>query len=355
MTIVGLFKEAVAKESSDIFIIAGLPLSFKINGQIVRGADDLLTPTDTADLISQIYELANRINPQIELKDDDFSFAISKLGRFRVNVYHQRGSKAAVIRIVGFKLPHYETLNIPKEVMALTELRRGLVLITGPAGAGKSTTISCMIDKMRKTRKSHIITLEDPIEYMHQHEASIISQREIGVDTPDYKQGLKSALRQAPDVIFLGEMRDYETIQIAMTAAETGQLVLSTLHTLGAVNTIDRIIDVFPPLQQQQVRIQLSMVLEAIISQQLIPTINNGQIPVFEVIPMSYAIRNMIREAKLHQLDAHLCGSGQEGIQHMDEALLKLYEEKRISAEQARFYSMNYEMMCKKMKQIINR
>lgn len=350
MTIVELFKQAVEKESSDVFIIAGLPLSFKISGQIVRESETILTPIDTADLIKQIYELANRTKKKVGLKDDDFSFSISKIGRFRVNVYHQRGSQAAVIRIVGFKLPHYETLHIPKEVMALAELRKGLVLVTGPAGAGKSTTISCMIDHIRKSRNSHIITLEDPIEFIHQHEMSIISQREVGVDTPSYKQGLKSALRQAPDVIFLGEMRDYETIQIAMTAAETGQLVLSTLHTLGAVNTIDRIIDVFPPLQQQQMRIQLSMVLQAIVSQQLIPTISHGQIPVFEVMPVSYAIRNMIREAKLHQLDTHLYAGTQEEVQHMDMAILKLYHEKKISAEQAKLYSVNYEMMCKKVK-----
>lgn len=350
MTIVELFKQAVEKESSDVFIIAGLPLSFKINGQIVRHSDTILTPIDTKDLIRQIYELANREKKKVELKDDDFSFSISKIGRFRINVYRQRGSEAAVIRIVRFKLPNYEILHIPKEVMALSELRKGLVLVTGPAGAGKSTTISCMIDHIRKSRNSHIITLEDPIEFIHQHEISIISQREVGVDTPSYKQGLKSALRQAPDVIFLGEMRDYETIQIAMTAAETGQLVLSTLHTLGAINTIDRIIDVFPPLQQQQVRIQLSMILQAIVSQQLIPTVNHGLIPVFEVMPVSYAIRNMIREAKLYQLDAHLYSGDQGGIQHMDAGILKLYQDKKISAEQAKLYSVNYELMCKKLK-----
>ena len=261
MTISELFQQAVGKESSDVFIIAGLPLSFKINGQIIKQSEQVLTPTDTSDFINQIYELASRTKKQQKdiRVDDDFSFAISKVGRFRVNIYHQRGSEAAVIRIVRFELPNYESLHIPKEVMSLAELRKGLVLITGPAGAGKSTTISCIIDKIRKSRNSHIITLEDPIEFVHQHAESIISQREVGTDIPSYMQGLKSALRQAPDVIFLGEMRDYETIQIAMTAAETGQLVVSTLHTLGAVNTIDRIIDVFPPLQQQQIRIQLSM------------------------------------------------------------------------------------------------
>ena len=351
MIISDLFQQAVGKESSDIFIIAGLPLSFKIKGQIEKQSEQILTPIDTKDLVTQIYELANRMKEQGNIKkDDDFSFSISKLGRFRVNIYHQRGSVAAVIRIVCFELPNYAELNIPKEVMALAELRKGLVLITGPAGAGKSTTISCLIDQITRTRNSHIITLEDPIEFVHQHANSIISQREVGVDVASYMQGLKSALRQAPDVIFLGEMRDYETIQIAMTAAETGQLILSTLHTLGANNTIDRIIDVFPPEQQQQIRIQLSMVLQAVISQQLIPTVDQGLVPVFEVMYVNYAIRNMIRESKLHQLNGDIYTTSQEGMQHMDTSILNLYHQGSISKEQAKLYSTHYEAMCKKLK-----
>ena len=351
MIISDLFQQAVGKESSDIFIIAGLPLSFKIKGEILKQSEEILTPIDTENLVIQIYELAKRMKKQDDKKkDDDFSFSISKLGRFRVNIYHQRGSVAAVIRIVCFELPNYAELHIPKDVMALAELRKGLVLITGPAGAGKSTTISCLIDQIRKTRNSHIITLEDPIEFVHQHANSIISQREVGVDVASFMQGLKSALRQAPDVIFLGEMRDYETIQIAMTAAETGQLILSTLHTLGANNTIDRIIDVFPPEQQQQIRIQLSMVLQAVISQQLIPTVDHGLVPVFEVMYVNYAIRNMIRESKLHQLNGDIYTTSQEGMQHMDTSILNLYHQGSISKEQAKLYSTHYEAMCKKLK-----
>lgn len=350
MDIVQMFKEAEKQGAADIFIVAGLPLSFKIHGKIHRKGVDKLMPKETAEMIQVIYHLAERdMNLFLEEGDDDFSFSINDIGRFRVNAYKQRGSKAAVIRVVRFELPDENKLKIPVEVINLYQKTKGLVLVTGPSGSGKSTTLSCIIDKINKTRSAHIITLEDPIEFIHKHNKSIVSQREIITDTRSYVQGLRAALRESPDVILLGEMRDFETMNIAMTAAETGQLVFATLHTLGAANTIDRIIDVFPPAQQQQIRIQLSMVLQAVISQQLIPTLQNELTPAFEVMFANSAIRNMIRESKVHQIDSVIYTSGDEGMKHMDTSILKLYQKGIISSDHARFYSTHYEAMIKKL------
>ncbi len=261
-------RQAVEMGASDIFIIAGLPLTYKVDGR-QRRMETRLMPADTAAVISDIYALCGRSRSRIEREDmdDDFSFSIPDLGRFRANVLHQRGSLAAVIRVIRFGLPEPEKLNIPPEVLASAKLMKGLVLVTGSAGSGKSTTLACLINAINQTREGHIITMEDPIEYIHRHDRCIVTQREISTDSPSYVSALRSALRESPDVILLGEMRDYETIEVAMTAAETGQLLFSTLHTTGAANTVDRIIDVFPAGQQAQVRMQLSMVLQAVISQ----------------------------------------------------------------------------------------
>lgn len=349
MEINQIFIEAVRQQTSDIFIVAGIPLSFKIRGEICPQGESL-TPTDTSSILKNIYERANRnMNLLHETGDDDFSFSISGVGRFRVNAYKQRGSLAAVLRIVLFELPDSNLLGIPKEVIDLYKKTKGLVLVTGPAGSGKSTTLACIIDQINKSRKSHIITLEDPIEHIHRHVNSIVSQREIALDTVSYAKGLRAALRESPDVILLGEMRDYETISIAMSAAETGQLVLSTLHTLGTANAIDRIIDVFPSTQQQQVRVQLSMVLQSVISQQLIPSVSGELVPVFEVMFANSAIRNMIRESKVHQIDSVIYASSAEGMCSMDTGILKLYEEGVINADTARYYSMNHDMVSKKL------
>ena len=351
MEIVDILRQAVEQNASDIFLVAGLPLSYKINGRIQEQAADKMLPPDTEQLITAIYHLADERDMQQLLVhgDDDFSFSVVGLSRFRVSTYKQRGSLAAVIRVVYFDLPDYKALHIPDAVMLAAKKTKGFVLVTGPAGSGKSTTLACIIDAINNTRNAHVITLEDPIEYLHRHKKSVVSQREIATDTDSYAVALRAALRQSPDVILLGEMRDYETIKTAMTAAETGHLVISTLHTIGAANTIDRIIDNFPPSQQQQIRIQLSMVLQAVISQQLVPASNGTVVPAFEIMYPNNAIRNMIRESKIHQIDTVIYSSAEEGMVAMDNSLLRLYKEGTITAETAVTYSANPEVMQKKV------
>ncbi|MBQ3964856.1 MAG: PilT/PilU family type 4a pilus ATPase, partial [Firmicutes bacterium] len=273
MNIQEILQKAIAQEASDIFIVAGLPVTFKCQGHQVRGEERML-PESIQALVNEIYETSGRDKTNIEQgNDDDFSFSIRDLGRFRVNVFRQRGSLAAVIRVIKFGLPDPVELGIPESVLSLAENKKGLVLITGAAGTGKSTTLACIIDRINHDRDAHIITMEDPIEYIHRHDKSIVSQREISIDTPGYLDALRSALRESPDVILLGEMRDYDTISSAITAAETGVLLLSTLHTSSAANTINRIIDVFPANQQQQVKIQLGQILKGVVCQQLLPKI----------------------------------------------------------------------------------
>ena len=254
-----ILEEATKREASDIFIIAGRPLTYKSKGIMNTLDDQRMEPKDTFQFVSAIYTLAERnIDDFDRTGDDDFSFAIPGVSRFRVSTFKQRGSYSAVIRVISFTLPHPSELGIPDAVMELANSRSGMVLVTGPAGSGKSTTLACLIDKINHEREAHIITLEDPLEFLHRHEKSIVSQREINTDTENYLTALRAALRQSPDVILLGEMRDYETINTAVTAAETGHLIFSSLHTIGAANTIDRIIDVFPASQQHQISIQLA-------------------------------------------------------------------------------------------------
>ena len=259
-------KWAVEENASDLFVVAGRAVSIKRDGELVSIQGDRLMPDDSEALVRELYNMAHRsIDRCLSVGDDDFSLSVTGLARFRVNTYRQRGSLSAVIRIVSFGIPNWKEMDIPEEIMKIANMTRGMVLVTGPAGGGKSTTLACVVDAVNRTRDAHIITIEDPIEYLHRNDKSIISQRELAMDTSSYVTALRASLRQAPDVILLGEMRDLETIQTAMTAAETGHLVISTLHTVGAVNTIDRIIDVFPPAQQQQVRIQLAQVLKTVV------------------------------------------------------------------------------------------
>ena len=343
--------QAKEMQASDIFIIAGLPLSFK-SGKNIESVGEKLSPEETRELVQIIYELAEHrdIKPFLISGDDDFSFSIPGVSRFRVNAFRQRGSLAAVIRVIAFELPDPSQLHIPDAVMEVANFTRGLVLITGPAGSGKSTTMACIIDRINHSRPGHIITLEDPLEYLHRHDKCIISQREIYTDTDSYLISLRATLRQSPDVILLGEMRDYETIQTVMSAAETGHLILSSLHTIGAANTISRIMDVFPPNQQHQIAVQLSMVLQAVISQQLVPDIDGRSIPVFEVMRLTTAIRNMIRDDKIHQIEGVIYSSSQQNMCSMDSSLLELYRKGRITRETALLHATNEEMLARKLR-----
>ena len=345
-----LLTAAVEKDASDIYIIAGLAASLRKNKNIEHEFDRLL-PEDTHRLLTQLYAMAqNRSMEQLlTTGDDDFSFSVPGLSRFRVSAFKQRGSLAAVIRVIRFSLPDSEQLHIPEAVMELAGIRQGMVLVTGTAGSGKSTTLACLIDRINHDRQSHIITLEDPIEYLHRHDQSIVTQREIGSDTQSYVKALRAALRQSPDIILLGEMRDYETIEVAMTAAETGHLLFSTLHTLGAANTIERIIDVFPANQQRQIAVQLAMVLRAVVSQQLVPALDGSLVPAFEVMMVNPAIRTMIRDSKVHQIDGILASSARGEMFSMDMSLTQLFQKGIISRETALNYAANPEQMAKKL------
>ena len=347
MNIEKILSSAVESGASDIFLVAGLPVTFKVKGEQIRLNDmGIMKPDSIKGLVDEIYQISGReMTNVLQNIDDDFSFSLSNLGRFRINIFRQRGSLAAVIRIIKFGLPDPEKINIPESVLSLADERKGMVLVTGAAGTGKSTTLACMIDRINQKNPCHIITMEDPIEYVHKHNKAIVSQREIYIDTPGYLESLRSALRESPDVILLGEMRDYETISAALTAAETGVLLFSTLHTNSAVKTITRIIDVFPASQQQQVKIQLAQVLKGIVCQQLIPQVDGTLTPVFEVLKMTPAIQNKIREDNLHQIESDMQMGASMGMYTMDSSILKLYNEGKITKETALVSCNNFDLM----------
>lgn len=351
MNLIGLLNDAVCGNISDIYIVPGTSIMAKSCGTITPFGEKQITADECAQLIRQVYALAeNRSMERLtQTGDDDFSFSLSSVGRFRCNAYKQRGSIAAVLRVVCFGQYDPKTLHIPQEVINLHKMQRGLVLVTGPAGSGKSTTLACIVDRINRERSNHIITIEDPIEHLHNHIKSIVSQREIRQDTENYATALRASLRQAPDTILVGEMRDYETIQTVLTAAETGHMVFSTLHTVGAVKTIDRIIDVFPANRQQQVRIQLSMVLSAVVSQQLLPTVDGKQIPAFEIMIVNHAISNMIREGKVHQMENVIYAGASQGMITMDSYIVRLYHEKQITRETALKFAVNLNAVQKMM------
>ena len=348
MTLLDYLTEAAHSGASDLFLVTGAPVSIKHEGVLRPLEEERIMPSRSEALIKELYVMAQRsITAFLQKGDDDFSFSVSGLARFRVSAYRQRGSLAAVIRVVAFSIPDYRTLNIPAAVMDIADNTSGMVLVTGTAGSGKSTTLACIVDRINRNRACHIITLEDPIEYLHRNQMSIVSQREIAVDTENYLSALRACLRQAPDVIQLGEMRDLETIRTAMTAAETGHYLLGTLHTRGAVNSIDRIIDAFPAEAQEQIRVQLSAVLKTVVSQQLLPAINGDLVPAFEILHLNNAVRTMIRENKTHQIAASMASDST--MRTMDQSILELLQEDIISRETALAYADNPEQMARRM------
>lgn len=348
-----ILTDFVEMHASDVFIVTGQPLSYKLKGKVCIYDKDTekVTPARAERIIRQIYQMASRdINRLVETGDDDFSLTVFNLSRFRVSAFKQRNTYSAVIRIIKFGLPNNKEIGVSDNIVELVNKKNGIILVTGPAGSGKSTTLACMIDYYNTNRNGHIITLEDPIEYLHNHKNCIVSQREVGTDTKTYLTALKAALRQSPNVILLGEMRDHETISVAMTAAETGHLILSTLHTVGAANTIDRIIDAFPPEQQSQIAMQVSMVLQAVVSQQLVPTKDGNIVPVFEIMKITPAIRNMIRENKVHQIDGAIANGAADDMITMDNSLINLYNNDVISKETLLRYCINQELVQRKIK-----
>ncbi len=336
MTINNLLAVAAERGASDLHITVGIRPKCRKDG-IIREMEEFerITPGMARELV---YSMLTAHQKEIieEKGEIDFAYSIKEQGRFRVNAFKQRGSYAAVLRLVSIKIPSAQSLGVPASVIELTKKKRGLVLVTGPTGSGKSTTLASLIDIINNEQNVHIVTLEDPIEYLHNHKKAIVNQREIGLDTMSYGNALRAALREDPDIILVGEMRDLDTISTAITAAETGHLVFSTLHTIGAAATIDRVIDVFPPHQQKQVRVQLATVLESVISQQLLPTSDgNGRVAAFEVMHGSMAIKNLIREGKTHQIESMIQTSKKQGMQTMDDALFDLYLKHKIDGAKA--------------------
>lgn len=350
MNLMDYVTTATQRGAADLFILAGAPCCIRLGRELMPLDDRKLMPDDTKALITEIYALANReMDAYYRTWDDDFSFAVAGLARFRVNTYRQRGSMAAVIRVVSFSIPDWKELRIPEQVIELSKLRSGMVLVTGTADSGKSTTLACIVDRINRTRSCHIITLEDPIEYLHRDHMSIVSQREVAIDTATFPTALRACLRQSPDVIQLGEMRDLETIRAAMTAAETGHLLLTTLHTRSAVSTIDRIVDTFPAEQQEQIRIQLCSVLHTVISQQLLPKKGGGLVPAFEIMHMNKAVQSLIRDRKTHQVDNTIATSSGEGMISMDQYILNLYLEGLIERDTAIRFARNKDQLLRKL------
>ncbi len=330
-----LLKEAGVRLASDLHLTVGLPATVRFNGELVPLDTPILEPPDISRLAAQLLSENNQ--RKLEEKGEvDFAYSIAGAGRFRINVYRQRGSTGLAARVLNTNIPTVDELGLPGIVSGLTRTLKGLILVTGPTGSGKSTTLAAMIGLINRERKCHILTLEDPVEYLHQHDQSMINQREIGTDSTGFAEALRAALRQDPDVILVGEMRDLETISTAITAAETGHLVMSTLHTVDTPQTIDRIIDVFPPHQQQQIRVQLANTLVGIVAQRLIERRDGqGRVPAVEVLVANPAIRNLIREGKTYQIYSMIQTGSRQGMQLMDESLRQLYEQKLVDYDTA--------------------
>ncbi len=335
-----LLRITLERGASDLHLTAGLPPVLRIDGVLTPLDLPPLTPTDTQRLIYEI--LTEEQISEFEMRRElDCSYGVRGLGRFRVNVYRQRGSIGGAFRLIPDRIPSFEELRLPPVTRSVAEKTSGLVLVTGPTGSGKSTTLASIVDYINETRSCHIITIENPIEYLHRHKKAMVNQREVGSDTLSFANALRSALREDPDVILVGEMRDLETISTALTAAETGHLVLATLHTRNAPQTIDRIIDIFPPHQQEQVRSQLADTIEVVFSQRLLPKVGGGRIVAVEVMLATSAIRNLIREGKTYQIYGVMEMSLAQGMKTLDRALVELYTQGHITLESARAHAID--------------
>jgi len=341
LKIENLLEEVVKKDASDLHLTVGNEPTIRVDGRLIKV--DGYQPLTEKDVEALIFSIVDDIQKDILIKDKevDFSFAFGDIARFRANAFHQKGSLGLALRLIPTKMRTIDDLGLPTIVNKFTEIPRGLVLVTGPTGSGKSTTLAAMIDKINTETPVHIITIEDPIEYTHNHKKSIIDQREVHYDTRSFSAALRSALREDPDVVLIGEMRDLETISAAITIAETGHLVLATLHTNNAAQSIDRMIDVFPPYQQQQIRVQLSNILQGVVSQRLIAAIGGGRVAAAEIMVSTPAVRNIIREGKTHQLDAVIQTSADQGMVSMDKALVNLVKSGRISTDEAVGYAID--------------
>ena len=349
MEIDSILEDAVKAGASDVHITVASPAIMRVNGKLIRMSEEKLFPEDTHRIVSQMIT-AEQLKTFEHKGELDFSYSTPGLGRFRVNIYKQRNSYCMALRVVALRIPSMEELGLPEILKELSMKQRGLILVTGPTGSGKSTTLAAMVDHMNHQRNEHIMTIEDPIEYLHRHGKSVINQREIGSDSLNFANALRAALRQDPDIIQVGEMRDLETISTAITAAETGHLVLSTLHTIGAAKTVDRIIDVFPPHQQQQIRVQLAGVIEAVVSQQILPKADGtGRVAAFEIMIANSAIRNLIREGKTHQMQTVIQTGSQQGMQTMDASLIGLYKRRVIDLPTLRKYAVDLDYVLKQV------
>ncbi|MEW6108091.1 MAG: type IV pilus twitching motility protein PilT [Nitrospirota bacterium] len=335
-SIYDLLKTMIEKGASDLHITTGSPPRLRVDGKLVPLDHPVLAPTDTKSICYSILTDAQKHKFE-ENNELDLSFGVKGLSRFRGNVFMQRGAVAGAFRTIPFEIKTFQDLGLPEIVNELVKKPRGLILVTGPTGSGKSTTLAAMVDRINSERYDHIITIEDPIEYLHGHKKCLINQREVNADTTSFKAALRYVLRQDPDVVLIGEMRDLETIEAALTVSETGHLTLATLHTNSAVQTINRIIDVFPPHQQEQIRVQLSFVLEGILAQQLIPKkTGKGRVLAVELLVPNPAIRNLIREDKIHQLYSMMqTGQAKYGMQTMNQSLAELYSKGHLSYEDA--------------------
>ena len=329
-----LLRDACERGSSDLHLTVGLPPVVRVDGSLQHLNYTPLTPNDTQRLIYDILT-TDQIQWFEKTRELDFSYGVAGVGRFRVNVYRQRGSCGAALRAIPDRIPSFEQLGLPAVISELTRKHSGLILVTGPTGSGKSTTIACMIDAINSERPVHIMTIEDPIEYLHRHNRAMVNQRELNTDTDSFENALRAVLREDPDVILIGEMRDLETIAAALTLAETGHLVFGTLHTRNAPQTVDRVIDVFPPHQQDQIKVQLSNTLEAVIAQQLCPRIGGGRVAAIEIMIATSAVRNLIREGKTYQIYSALETGAQFGMQTMDKVLADLCKAGKITNEEA--------------------